>query len=628
MSCRNRFRGLLAAVGTLSALWSAGAWAAVPTTATVEGLLLSSGGGPAADGNYTVTFSIYGAETGGSAVWTEAGVTLPAKGGQFSYLLGSKTPLSASVVNLQTAYLGVQIGSDPELPRKPVGVSLFALRAAVAESLECSGCVKASMVDAGVLQAYAKTSDLAPYAKSTDLSAYAKTSDLSTYAKSSDLGAYAKTTDLGSYVKAASLATVAGTGSYTDLANTPKLAKVATSGAYADLSGVPAIPATNSLCGTGLFLKGFNVDGSINCVALKETDMPTDGINEISNGLIWDQFVDSTAGTANVKIPDGLGAGTTDSLVFPDIGVAQKVSVTMTIANSDLSGVRVELYGPGTSTPYVLYNGGKTGTTLTAAFNDTTAIVSGDLTGDWVGKNIKGNWSITVKDLKSGGGSGTPATDGTFSWAVNIQTLSSKKVQIKGNLIVDGNTTLGGSVQPGNDTAACGPSNQSALRYTAAKGLEACVGTAWVVALPKKVLFTGGCNHHGTTSGWNAYCLTDTFVASSTVADYFGVTDVANGVITVKVPGYYRMYGNWLSNACPNQDGGQLLINGARLGSTYSNPVSGIWTMNIMDVTLPLKAGDTVQTQFNTGGCSNYAFHQGSAAGTWSKFSMEYAGAL
>ncbi|MBI5607253.1 MAG: hypothetical protein HY902_00040 [Deltaproteobacteria bacterium] len=124
----------------------------------------------------------------------------------------------------------------------------------------------------------------------------------------------------------------------------------------------------------------------------------------------------------------------------------------MSIANSDLTGVKVELYAPGVSSPYILYDGGKTGTALTAAFNDTTAIVSGDLNKDWLGKNIKGMWSITVKDIKAGGGSG--GFDGKFNWAVNIQTLSSKKVQVKGNLFIDGK--IYGTGICGNDLVETG----------------------------------------------------------------------------------------------------------------------------------------------------------------------------
>ncbi len=426
------------------------AMATTPTTAVVEGLLLSAGGGPAADGTYQVTFALYGAETGGSAVWQEGPVALLAKNGQFSYQLGSKTPLAQAALAQGPGWLGVTVGTDPEMARRPVGAALYALRAGVAEALECSGCLKASHLDAGVLQPYAKSADLSVYAKSSDLSAYAKSSDLTAYAKSTDLSAYAKSTDLSAYakstdlqdyVKAASLAKVAGTGSYTDLTNTPNLAKVATSGSYSDLLNAPSLPQLKT-CGTGLWFKGYNNDGSINCAALTEKDMPGDGIDEISNGLINNQFTDSTAGTTDVQIPDGLGAGKTDTLTFPDIGLAQKIWVNMTINNSDLSGVKVELYGPGISTPYVLYNGGKTGTTLTTNFNTDTPIVSGDMNADWVGKNIKGQWSITVKDLKVGGGSG--GFDGKYNWSVNIQTLSNKKIQLKGDLLVDGDVQIKG----------------------------------------------------------------------------------------------------------------------------------------------------------------------------------------
>ncbi len=445
--------------------------AAVPSTATVEGLLASAGGGPAADGNYNVTFAIYAAETGGSAVWSEGPVSITAKSGQFSWQLGSKAPLSTTTLSMTTAWLGVTIGSDPELGRRPLNASLYALRAAVAESLECSGCLKATALDAGVLQPYAKTADLSIFAKSADLAAYVKATDLAGYAKTADLGAYAKTSDLTNYVQASALAKVAGTGSYTDLINAPNLAKVAVSGSYADLLNAPAAVAVGKLCGTGLFLKGFNADGSINCLALKETDMPGDGIDEVSNGLINNQFADSQAGTADVAIPDGLGAGKTDTLTFPDIGLAQKIWVNMTLNNSDLSGVKVELYGPGISTPYVLYSGGKTGTVLTTNFNTDTPIVSGDMNADWVGKNIKGSWSITVKDLKTGGGTG--GFDGKYNWTIAIQTLSSKKIQIKGNVLVDG------SVKVGTDSATCAAGVEGTLRYNN-NTIELCNGSAWI----------------------------------------------------------------------------------------------------------------------------------------------------
>lgn len=428
---RSYLVGLMTALAVVAVLPLSAATAAVPSQSAIEGVLSSAGAGPAADGTYALTLAIYAAETGGTAIWTEGPVSVVVKGGQFSHLLGSKTPLIPANLALQNAWLGLQVGGDPELPRRPLGATLYALRAAVSESLECSGCVKAGALDAAVLQPFAKTSDLAPFAKSADLAAYAK---------AADLAAYAKSADLSEFVKASALAKVAGTGEYADLKNAPPLAKVATSGDYADLKGAPGVPQTGKPCGTGLWSKGFAADGSLLCDKLGEKDMPADGLDEVSNGLISNQFVDAQAGTKDVAIPDGLGAGVTDSLTFPNIGLAQKVWITMKIDNSDLSGVNVELFAPGESEPYVLYAGGAKGTTLTAAFNDTTPLVKGDLNKSWLNKNIAGPWSITVKDVKPGGGSA--GFDGKFNWSINIQTLSSKKVQVNGDLILGGGLQL------------------------------------------------------------------------------------------------------------------------------------------------------------------------------------------
>ena len=423
----------LACFAALCVASSPTAQAAVPSQVAAEGVLLSAGGGPAADGNYTMALAIYAAETGGSPLWLESGVSVSVKGGQFAYLLGSKTPLTASVANQSSAWLGLQIGTDPELPRRPLSASPFALRAAVADGLECSGCIKAGHIDAAALQ---------PYAKASDLSGYAKLSDLAGLAKSSDLSGYAKTSDLADYVKAASLAKVAGTGSYADLLNKPTLAAVAASGSYADLSNKPVMAKLGDACGTNLVMKGLKADGSYECVT---AGIAPDMINEISNDLLWNQFSESTAGTANVGIKDGFVAGTKDSLTFPDLGIVQKIWVEVSLVNSDVSKLEIELYGPGQATPYILYKGGSTGTALTAKFNSDALLVSGDLSKDWVGKNAKGSWSINVKDAATiAVPPGTPPfeLDGQFNWSVAVETLSSKKIQVKGDLILGGGLQL------------------------------------------------------------------------------------------------------------------------------------------------------------------------------------------
>ena len=397
--------------------------AAVPQFAQVEGVLLSAGGGPAADGSYAVVFGIYAQQAGGTPVWTES-ASLNAKSGQFSWQLGSKTPLSAATLSLPAAWLGLAVGSDPELPRQPIGASPFALRAAVAEALDCSGCLKASALEAAVLQ---------PYAKSADLSGYAKATDLSGYAKSADLGAYAKVSELGDYVKAASLSAVAASGSFNDLKDKPKLADVANTGNYGDLNNKPVMAKIGSSCGTGLYLKGFKADGALDCAAI---ELSGDLIDEISNGLIFNQFTDKFSGGLDIAIPDGNGAGISDAISFPDIGVAQAVWIDVDLLNSDVSKIKIELFAPGQANPYILYDGSKSGQTLKTAFNKDTPIAAGNIDGDWIGKNAKGTWSIIVKDpLKNQLAS---SVDGKFSWSMSVKTMSNKKIQIKGDLIVDG----------------------------------------------------------------------------------------------------------------------------------------------------------------------------------------------
>jgi hypothetical protein len=181
---------------------------------------------------------------------------LEVKAWLWKYALGTAQKLDAAVLDdANGSWLGLQIGNDPELPRTKLQTAPFAVRAQVAESLACSGCVTAGMLEAGVLAGYAKSAELAAVAKSgayadlkgaPDLNAYAKSAELAALAKS---GAYADlkdVPDLGAYAKTANLAGVALTGAYTDLNGAPKL---------------------GSSCGTGLVAKGLKLDGSLDCAA-------------------------------------------------------------------------------------------------------------------------------------------------------------------------------------------------------------------------------------------------------------------------------------------------------------------------------------------------------------------------
>jgi hypothetical protein len=75
---------------------------------------------PAADGDYTMVFSLYTVDVGGSALWTET-KTVSVVGGLFSTNLGDATPLNQNQLNGQALWLDIKVGADAEAaPRIPI----------------------------------------------------------------------------------------------------------------------------------------------------------------------------------------------------------------------------------------------------------------------------------------------------------------------------------------------------------------------------------------------------------------------------------------------------------------------------------------------------------------------------
>ncbi len=418
---------LLAGLVTLFAL------PAFAATIGVQGLVTTAGSGPVADGTYGLTFSLLDGQAG-KTVFSEGPILLEVKGGAFSHGLGSKSVLGQSVLDGER-WLQVQIGLDPPLPAVPLRHVFLAMRAQVAEALQCTGCVTAAQLDPAVLKDYAKSAELAGYAKASDLKDYAKTTDLQLYAKTADLGGFAKTSDLGGlaqkselgdYVKAASLAKVAASGSFNDLKDQPKLADVAKTGAYGDLAGQPTLPKLGAACGSGLVMRGIKADGSYDCTqgGVTADTLPKDGLDEISNGLLTNQFNEVTAsGKTPLDIPDNSGAGISDSIVVPDHGVAHAVLVTLDVLNSDISKIKASVFDPN-GAEYVLHDLSGSGNALKGTWPDPNKLVMGDL-GTWAGKNAKGIWSLKVADVAGFSG----GKDGKIgSWSITVKTLSDKKV--------------------------------------------------------------------------------------------------------------------------------------------------------------------------------------------------------
>ncbi|MCI0329607.1 MAG: hypothetical protein L0196_01445, partial [candidate division Zixibacteria bacterium] len=93
-------------------------FAAVPQLINFQGILRDGNGNPVANGSYSVIFTIYDAASGGTNLWTET-QSVTTTSGLFSTLLGSVSPIPASVFNDSSRYLGVQVGADPEMtPRQ------------------------------------------------------------------------------------------------------------------------------------------------------------------------------------------------------------------------------------------------------------------------------------------------------------------------------------------------------------------------------------------------------------------------------------------------------------------------------------------------------------------------------
>lgn len=115
---RLRIAGTLIAVGLL-ALVSHSSHAAPPGTIGFQGALNSSGGAPVS-GARTMTFTLYDAATGGTAVWSET-KSVNVTGGAFSTSLGDTAPFPVTLHFDQPYWVGVKVGSDAEMtPRLPL----------------------------------------------------------------------------------------------------------------------------------------------------------------------------------------------------------------------------------------------------------------------------------------------------------------------------------------------------------------------------------------------------------------------------------------------------------------------------------------------------------------------------
>ena len=79
-----------------------------------------------ADGSYSMSFSLYNVETGGTALWSES-ESVTVQNGLFSTVLGDTVALVPSLFNGQALFIEVAVGGEYLTPRQPVLPVAYAL---------------------------------------------------------------------------------------------------------------------------------------------------------------------------------------------------------------------------------------------------------------------------------------------------------------------------------------------------------------------------------------------------------------------------------------------------------------------------------------------------------------------
>ncbi len=102
----------------------------VPNKISYQGLLTTSGGAPAIDGNYDLQIDFFDAAVAGSSQWSETHTAVPVQRGTFSIILGSLTSLNNFNFNRQL-YIEIIATAGPAGPSYPI---MFSPRTALASS--------------------------------------------------------------------------------------------------------------------------------------------------------------------------------------------------------------------------------------------------------------------------------------------------------------------------------------------------------------------------------------------------------------------------------------------------------------------------------------------------------------
>lgn len=121
------------------AISSVAGMAAAPSLVNYSGVLTDAGGLPQV-GSFNVQFRVYDQEISeATPLWAELQSVTTDADGRFSVLLGSITPLTSPVFAGTDRWLGIRVGTDPEMtPRTRIASVPYALRTATVSASDNS----------------------------------------------------------------------------------------------------------------------------------------------------------------------------------------------------------------------------------------------------------------------------------------------------------------------------------------------------------------------------------------------------------------------------------------------------------------------------------------------------------
>lgn len=438
----------------------------VPALLPTQGLLLDNAGLPVSDGQYYVTFSLYGAASGGSPLWSESwppagvdcatpGACVATQGGAFALLLGSHQPLSPALfATAPELWLGIRVELDPELPRRRVATSAYAFRAAsaasadVAAALSCTGCVAP-----GALGFPTPGADVAGGSALHALAA-------ATLSCTGCVGPGEVSFPYAAGATKGGAATGLQCSGCVSIAELDDEAVAALSTLYTDQMAIAAIEGAGFMRTTD---------------PVSPAQLPNDGLDEVSNGALTTQFQHSYVADGPIPIPDFAPPFpvATATVAVPSLGVCETLSIQVHISHADVGQLVVTLKSPA-GVSVVLHNQGGAGTsTLFTNYPSPTKPASGNLE-QFFGTDLAGTWTLEVSD-KVGGGTGT-----IQSFWIHVGVLSGSAVGVNGDLQVAGALTVGGKTVTGAPALACVPAAATNLG-----------GGTWSLGCTGKVLLMG-----------------------------------------------------------------------------------------------------------------------------------------